>query len=248
MQILLTNDDGIQEEGLTTLYKNLTKAGHEVFVIAPYYNNSAMSHSMTINHDCKIRKHDTNIYSIEAKPVDCVLVAYNSELLHSKPELVISGINAGANLGTDIIYSATVAAARQAVLCKAKGIALSIDSQDGIYRYNALCNFIISNLQNLCSLCSQDTFLNINALSLDTYKGAKLACLSNRIYHDNAVFTYENNVLNTVKIVGEKLETQGDYTCDYKIIRQGFIAISRVYCMPSCENLQLDDYYFSIPN
>lgn len=123
MKILLTNDDGIEGEGLLTLASALKKRGHEVFVAAPTVNNSAISHKLTMRTSVSVEKRAEGVYSIGGSPADCVLIA----LFHLKfrPDLVISGINTGTNLGSDVLYSGTVAGAEEGAQNGYRSIALS---------------------------------------------------------------------------------------------------------------------------
>ena len=109
--ILVTNDDGIHAPGLQVLFSKVQKLGNPV-IIAPDRDNSAASHSLTMNRPLRARELDKDIYSIDGTPTDCVMIGMG-KILDKKPDLVISGINPGANLGDDVIYSGTVAAAME---------------------------------------------------------------------------------------------------------------------------------------
>ena len=115
MDILLTNDDGIRAVGLRALYSALTAAGHRVFVAAPMTEQSAVGHAVTISTPLRVKEFKENGFQglgVYGTPADCVKLGI-STLLEEKPELVVSGINAGANVGVDIIYSGTVSAATE---------------------------------------------------------------------------------------------------------------------------------------
>lgn len=130
MIIALTNDDGIRAAGIRTLYSVLVEAGHDVRVIAPQTEQSAVGHSITIRDPLRAQEHRENGffgYGISGTPADCVKLGINV-LLDEEPDIVISGINAGANVGPDIMYSGTVAAAREAAAMGYSAMALSYDS------------------------------------------------------------------------------------------------------------------------
>ena len=127
MTILLTNDDGIQAKGINVIAERLIKDGHEVYVVAPDSNRSAVSHHITIWNVNTLKNQGENRWSCSGYPSDCVCVGLESNLFDFKFDVVVSGINQGANMGTDIIYSGTCGAARQAVLNGVPGIALSVD-------------------------------------------------------------------------------------------------------------------------
>ncbi len=130
MIIALTNDDGVQAAGLRALYKVLLEQGHAVRVVAPVTEQSAVGHAITIRDPLRIRHFSENGFAgigVFGTPADCVKLGL-SQLLEEKPDLVISGINAGANVGPDIMYSGTVAAAREAASMGFPALAVSYDS------------------------------------------------------------------------------------------------------------------------
>jgi 5'-nucleotidase len=129
MVILLTNDDGIHAPGLRALHKALSAAGHEVYVVAPLTEQSAVGHSVTIFSPVRIREiHENGFFGLglSGTPVDCVKWALNHHL-ENRPELIISGINNGANVGVDILYSGTVSAATEGALAGIPALAASLD-------------------------------------------------------------------------------------------------------------------------
>ncbi|BCS87043.1 5'/3'-nucleotidase SurE [Pseudodesulfovibrio sediminis] len=130
MKILLANDDGIQAIGLRTLYFALIEAGHDVRVVAPVTEQSAVGHAVTLSMPIKVKEFKENGFvgqGVYGTPVDCVKLGL-STLLDGPPELVLSGINAGANVGVDILYSGTVSAATEGALMEIPAMAVSMDS------------------------------------------------------------------------------------------------------------------------
>ena len=125
MNILLTNDDGYRAEGIKILGKYISKFGN-VTIVAPENNQSTTSHSISLGKPLRCKKISNNIYSISGLPADCVNFAINSEQINKKFDIVISGINDGANVGDDINYSGTVGAAREGYLHGINSIAVSI--------------------------------------------------------------------------------------------------------------------------
>ncbi|HTF93204.1 MAG TPA: 5'/3'-nucleotidase SurE, partial [Verrucomicrobiae bacterium] len=109
MIILLSNDDGIQSEGLIALENSLRNAG-EIFTVAPDRAQSSMSHALTLHRPLRVQELTPKRLAVDGTPVDCVKLALTG-LLPVRPDLVVSGINKGPNLGDDIIYSGTVSAA-----------------------------------------------------------------------------------------------------------------------------------------
>ena len=130
MKILLTNDDGVQAPGLWALYDQFSKS-HEVYVVAPDRERSAVGHGITLHSPLRVLKIAqngcSNAYAVTGTPADCIKLSV-IEILKDKPDLVISGINPGANVGVNINYSGTVAAAKEAALYGIKSMAVSIQA------------------------------------------------------------------------------------------------------------------------
>jgi 5'-nucleotidase len=129
--ILLVNDDGYFSEGILTLYEYLRKKFTKVVVVAPDRNLSGAGHSLTFTKPLRIREVETDIYTvIEGTPADCVHLGVGVVLNGKKPDLVISGINEGPNLGEDITYSGTVAGAMEGTILNIPSIAVSIFARE----------------------------------------------------------------------------------------------------------------------
>ena len=125
MKILLTNDDGINAEGLATAIA-VAEARGKFLAVAPFTEQSGKSHSITKDEPLRLRKIRKHVYALGGTPADCVKFALHELLAGTSPDLVISGINHGANLGQDTIYSGTVAAAIEAAMNNLPAIALSL--------------------------------------------------------------------------------------------------------------------------
>jgi 5'-nucleotidase len=123
MKILVSNDDGWQSAGITSLYQAMCEIA-EVKLVAPDRNCSAASSSLTLMNPIRATEHRADVYGLQGTPADCVNIALNG-LFDWRPDLVVSGINHGANLGDDVLYSGTVAAALEGVLHGVPGIAFS---------------------------------------------------------------------------------------------------------------------------
>lgn len=129
MNILLTNDDGIWAPGLRSLHQALTSAGHRVTVVAPMTEQSAVGHAVTLSSPLRIKKVNDGPFQgfgVSGSPVDCVKIALGT-VYNLTPDVLISGINNGANVGVDILYSGTVAAATEAALVGIPALAVSVD-------------------------------------------------------------------------------------------------------------------------
>jgi len=129
--VLLTNDDGIKAEGLIALRKEFSRTG-EVWVVAPEGEQSAISHSLTLQKPLEVRKVSDRTFSINGTPADAVTVAVYG-ILKKKPDLIVSGINHGPNLGEDVTYSGTVAGAMEGSLMGIPSIAVSVFKVDSAH-------------------------------------------------------------------------------------------------------------------
>jgi len=130
-RVLVSNDDGIHAKGLKLLEKALRGVVGEVWTVAPETEQSAASHSLTMRRPLRLRRVSPRRYTVDGTPTDCVLVAINEVLRDRPPDLVLSGINRGGNMGEDVIYSGTVAAAREGALLGFRSAALSLTYADG---------------------------------------------------------------------------------------------------------------------
>jgi 5'-nucleotidase len=129
-RILVTNDDGIHSDGIIQLANALKSVG-DVIVVAPAHEMSAASHSLTLTRPLRIDKLDDHRYSVDGTPTDCVTLALKKVITDGTPDLVVSGINRGANLGDDTTYSGTVAGALEGTIFGIPSIAMSLMSTTG---------------------------------------------------------------------------------------------------------------------
>ena len=128
-RILITNDDGYHSDGIIALEQALSDVG-DVFVVAPAAEQSGASHSLTLGRPLRIRKIDGRHWTVDGTPTDCVTIALNQILNeHERPDICVSGINHGANLGDDATYSGTVAGAMESTILGVPGLAFSLASR-----------------------------------------------------------------------------------------------------------------------
>ncbi|HEV7234013.1 MAG TPA: 5'/3'-nucleotidase SurE [Sphingorhabdus sp.] len=133
MRILLTNDDGVHAPGLKVLETIARAISDDVWIVAPAEENSGAGHSLTLTRPVRIRQHKEKHYSIAGTPTDSVMMALGVIMKDAKPDLILSGVNRGANLGDDITYSGTVSAAMEGALAGIRSIALSqVYSKEGM--------------------------------------------------------------------------------------------------------------------
>ena len=129
-RILLSNDDGIHAEGIKVLEAIARTLSDDVWVCAPETEQSGASHSLTIHRPLRMRRQDDRHFAVDGTPTDCIMVAFNHLFKDRKPDLVLSGINHGGNIGDDVTYSGTIAAAMEATLLDMRAIAFSQNMEE----------------------------------------------------------------------------------------------------------------------
>ena len=185
MRILVTNDDGIFSEGLKLLAASLAEIG-EVIVVAPDREQSASSHSLTLHRPLRIRKVKPHWFTVDGTPTDCVNMAIQGLLKEERPDLVVSGINFGVNLGNDVTYSGTVSAAFEANLQQLPAIAFSLEVEEGysFERAATLAGGIVKTL--VADKLPSDLLLNVN-FPVGPPKGVLWTRLGKRRYRQTVV-------------------------------------------------------------
>lgn len=248
-KILISNDDGIGSEGLKALKEELSKVC-DVYVMAPSENQSGVSSKISLGKKLEFVKLSENEYSCSGTPADCVISALCHDFFgfgsdskngkYVKFDAVFSGINRGPNLGTDTLYSGTIAAARQAALYSFPGIAVSLESpefdySDSNFNFAPLAKFCAENLDSLISLCRGDLFVSINALSSEKYSRAEFTSLCRRDYNDTLEILEKSAEKCAGACRGGKIVTEGGSDCDYLAVRNGKISISLIHANPESE-------------
>ena len=161
-RILLTNDDGIHSDGLIKLEEALKPIG-DVYVVAPASEMSGASHSLTLARPLRIRQVDDRHWSIDGTPTDCVTLALNKILPDNElPDICVSGINHGGNLGDDATYSGTVAGALEATILGVPGVALSLVARDNFQFEDAAAFAVLAVRKVLDEGLPEGTLLNVN--------------------------------------------------------------------------------------
>ncbi|MEO0998729.1 MAG: 5'/3'-nucleotidase SurE [Pseudomonadota bacterium] len=160
MKILISNDDGYLSTGIRTLARALGRVA-EVRVVAPDRNRSGASNSLTLERPLRIQRHDDGVYSINGTPSDCVHLALTG-MFDDDPDMVISGINHGANLGDDTIYSGTVAAAMEGRFLGLPAVAVSLDGHHPTH-FDTAATVVVELLQRMRRApLPHDAILNVN--------------------------------------------------------------------------------------
>ena len=246
MRILLTNDDGYQSKGITVLEETLVQAGHEVWVCAPSYERSASSHAMTLRGDITITEYAPMHYHCSGTPADCMLYARRGNIFPSDPDLVISGINHGYNISTDILYSGTVGAAREAALTGLRAIALSCTrDESGLYPFEKAARFVVDHLDDLYPLCSSECILNINVPSNGNgkWKPAVMSYLDYQdvvtkqdfehpMVHEESPLHSGNSVVFALKGGVSPVQKCDTLETDYQAVSAGYISITALSILP----------------
>ncbi|MBN1242442.1 MAG: 5'/3'-nucleotidase SurE [Spirochaetales bacterium] len=233
MKLLLTNDDGYQSEGIKVLAETLAR-DHEVFIFAPDSERSGMSHAMSLRTPGKVRRRAEREYSCSGTPADCVILA-GLGAIPFQPDAVVSGINRGPNLGTDLVYSGTAAAARQASMHGLPGIAVSLATYEPPFEYLPAARFIARHLPELLALWDPEVFVNVNVppLPADGLPEGVTAYPSRRRYRDKLRSFEAPDGYSYCFLADGKVETDPWDEGDEAAIRAGKAAVSRVLVYPA---------------
>jgi len=190
-RILVSNDDGIEAPGLKLLVKIARSFSDDVWVCAPETEQSGASHSLTIARPLRIRKLGAKRYAVDGTPTDCVLLAVNGFMRERKPDLMFSGVNAGGNMGEDVIYSGTVAAALEATLLGVPAIAFSLYSAEGTkFCWQTAAEFAPRVVRRLTGQgWPSNTLINVNFPDVPPHKvkGISVTAQGRRKIGDNLV-------------------------------------------------------------
>lgn len=229
MLILLTNDDGVNAQGLLTLSKELSK-NFQVWVVAPDREQSATSHSLTLQRPLRINKIADKFYSVDGTPTDAVMLGIHA-ILKRKPDLLISGINHGPNMGDDVSYSGTVAAAMEGTILNVPSIAVSNVKWSPRYLGSGakfvgkLAKFVLKNG------LPKYTFLNVNVPDTKgQLRKCKITRLGKRMYSDVVIEKIDPRGKNYYWIGEQSLiwEGKGDDT-DFAAIKKGCVSITPLH-------------------
>ena len=239
--ILVTNDDGIDSEGLLVLRSALSSVG-EVVVIAPSHNWSATGHSKTMHRSLRadrVALRDGALgYRTDGTPSDCVALGVLG-LDGGKPDLVVSGINKGANMGDDITYSGTVSAAMEGTILGIPSIAVSLASRNN-FRFEVAAEFAVRVARRILRRgLPNDTLLNINVPNVpeEEVHGVKVTRQGKRIYGDAIVEKRDPRGRKYYWIGGDAQNCQDIPGSDLEAVEQGWISVTPIH-------LDLTNYAF----
>lgn len=223
-RILVTNDDGIHSDGLIKLEEALREVG-DVYVVAPAAEMSGASHSLTLARPLRIRRIDDRHWTVDGTPTDCVTLALHRILTTERPDICVSGINHGGNLGDDATYSGTVAGALEATILGVPGLALSLVAREN-FDFTESARFAVTAVRKvLKDGLPEGTLLNIN-LPPGEIKGVRVT---------------RQGLKNARPVISEQIDPRGkpyywigeehfgwntaDGT-DYQAVQQGFVSVT----------------------
>ena len=229
MKILLSNDDGYLAPGLTSLREGLQNHA-DILTVAPNKDRSGASNSLTLAYPLHVTDHDNDLYSVDGTPTDCVHIALTG-LYSLLPDLVIAGINAGANLGDDVIYSGTVAAATEGRNLGLPAMAVSCCGA-GDYHFDTAVQAVLALLDKLLNLeITADTILNVNVPNVpwSEIKGFKVTRLGKRHQSEPVIKTKDPRGRDIYWIgpVGELLDA-GEGT-DFHAIENNYVSVTPLH-------------------
>lgn len=224
--ILITNDDGLRAEGLAALRTAVEPLGR-VITVAPDREQSAMSHAITLHRPLRILPEGTDRYSVDGTPTDCVLASLNG-LLDVRPDLVISGINHGPNMGDDVTYSGTVSAAFEAAILGVPAMAVSL-ATFGEHDFSgamAVIPEVVRAIEH--HVLPPRALLNLNVPSgpPESIKGIRVTVLGSRVYEDALVSRKDPRGRDYYWIGGAEPRWEASDRSDFLAIHEGYASLT----------------------
>ncbi len=230
MHILISNDDGILAPGLEYLAEACRTVA-QVTVVAPDREQSGTSHSLTMHRPLRAAQRPDGAYQVDGTPTDCVLLALG-ELLPERPDFLFSGINHGPNMGEDVLYSGTVAAAMEGVTLGVPGVAISLagSNPDQLKTYRPLLASLVEQITAV-DVFPQNTILNINLPDLpgDQVKGIKVTTLGSRYFSESLTRMQDPWGRDIYWIGGGTITWTGGEDSDHRAVAEGFISLTPLH-------------------
>lgn len=230
LRILLSNDDGINAHGLLVLERIARQLSDDVWIVAPSVERSGAGHSLTIHEPLRPVKISEKRYSVSGTPTDCVMVAINHIMKDSPPDLVLSGVNVGGNLGEDVHYSGTVAAAMEGVLLGAPSIALSQvwTNPDNIHWATAE-KYAPDIIRKVCAVgWGKNVLINVNFpdCAPDAVRGTKPAAMGKHKLGDDLVLRHDPRGRAYLWIGTKRVSDRSAEGTDLRLVDEGYITVS----------------------
>jgi 5'-nucleotidase len=234
MKLLATNDDGILAHGLECLVAAAEPLG-EVTIVAPDREQSATSHSLTLHHPLRPVKRGDRRWQVDGTPTDCVMLALEA-LMPEKPDWVLSGINHGQNMGEDVLYSGTVAAAMEGLSLGIPAIAVSFaggDLRADVTRLRDQVPTLTRVLKHIVGLPTfpANTLLNVNLppVSGGAVKGVRLTRLGRRVYSQSVTELKDPWGRQIYWIGGGDISWTGEDDSDFRAVQEGYVSITPLH-------------------
>ena len=225
--ILLTNDDGIASPGLAALRQAISPLG-QVVIVAPDRDNSAVSHSLTMNRPLRVTKIEESVHTLDGTPTDCVAIALD-KILKKRPDLLISGINSGPNLGDDISYSGTVSAAVEGTMYSIPSMAISLAgelpydfTQAGRVAARLAAMILARGLP-------ENTLMNVNVPGNTAIAGTRVTRQGRRLWENSIQETFDPRGRRYYWIGGGTPVRDPGRDTDVHAILSGFISITPIH-------------------
>jgi 5'-nucleotidase len=245
-RILVTNDDGYRSEGIRALAEALAPLG-EVTIVAPVLEASAIGHALTLRHPLRLDRIADRVMAVDGTPTDCVNIAI-TQVFHGLPDLVVSGINKGWNLGDDVTYSGTVAGALEAALLGIPGIAMSLRATTGEYDFGpSACVAATITDAILRRPLPRRTFLNIN-MPWGQPKGYRVTVQATRNHITSVAKRHDPKGRPYYWIEEGQDEWQPHDRSDYQAVRDGYVSVTPLqpdltahHALRAVEALSLED-------
>ena len=230
MTILVTNDDGIASPALFGLREALADLGR-VFIVAPDRDQSATSHSLTLYRPMRIEAPETDVWAVDGTPTDCVLVATHG-LLPEKPDLVVSGVNRGPNMGDDVFYSGTVAAAIEGAMQGLPALAVSLVVAGGRPDYGYACAFTRRLVEVVrAEGMHPKSVLNVNvpAGAAADIRGVEVTRLGKRAYDDALIERIDPRGRKYYWIGGDAPVWEPEPESDFLAVHEGRVSVTPLH-------------------
>ncbi|KHT38522.1 5'/3'-nucleotidase SurE [Vibrio sinaloensis] len=225
LKVLLSNDDGVHAQGIHALAESLNDIA-DVTIVAPDRNRSGASNSLTLEQPLRVNEIADGVFSVQGTPTDCVHFALNELMKDDLPDLVLSGINHGANLGDDVLYSGTVAAAMEGHFLGVQAVAFSLVGKQNFTSAGKIARHIVE--QHLAKPIPTNRLLNINVpdLPFDELKGIAVTRLGAR-HHAEAMIKQQDPRGHDIYWLGPpgKEQDAGEGT-DFYAVDQGFVSVT----------------------
>jgi 5'-nucleotidase len=224
--ILVTNDDGIGAEGLLSLVKALEGLGR-VIIVAPEQEQSASSHAITLDKPLRIKEYGADRFGVSGTPTDCVLLAIHG-ILPRRPDLLVSGINHGPNMGQDVTYSGTVAAAIEGCILGITSMAVSLASWESadFSGAAAAARYLAERLFELGEGQASLWNVNVPAIPDNEIKGIKITKLGSRVYNDIIIRKKDPRGKDYFWIGGEKPGWSAEENSDFAAVSGGYVSVT----------------------